>query len=1246
MGRYRILLTKSVFDTLRQVKGSDREHVSSFLTSLMDGDWERNDFKLPVLVWKQIRGERYLFSCEIREKLHAIWEVLWAINMAHRLKISPYDKEDIVGGYSLHAILYNLGEFPGQPDVILHLGNKDFEKVGKIERRYLNFYDREPKDELEYNEELYYLPRVLMERVLKGEQQGLVLQMPEKQVEVLGANQTLRGPILLSGEAGSGKTTVIIHWLLMGELERVGPQLFVTFSERLMKQAKNEFEQMLPIDYGPHQVRFLTYRQLLLEIANTGGLALHDPLKEMTFERFCREYAYRVSREVDPILLWDEIRSVIKGRCEDPKKRILDYSTYEKLSEERGQSKTPKKMREKYYEEAQKYQSYLDKNGLWDAVDLAFDCLGCIDKVQKYARLACDEVQDLAPVEVRVLIKLVKDNNIDFMFFTGDMAQVINPSGFSWSKLKGDLGAISKRHDIRGPWTFQRNFRSTNEIVELVNACLRARENLLGDTGERNIQHSYVLSGIKPMILQSLPVEVIKECVSNPLKRLILVKTSKKKNEIRELLGEACEKVTILTVEEAKGLEWEGALLWDFFIPRHEEITKNDWEYVFIPEKRRAFQMEIKRGGKNPYALAYEFNLLHVGLTRARKLLFLYDEDPIQNIINLDGIINGLVRKIDDKQFSTYWRTTEVSPEDLAILALKIETRDPEQAFQFAKMAARAYEKEGKLEYAAMWFDYAHEYKLAASCYGKLGNLSMQERMLAYHSESLANESKLNGEFDNARKHWGDAGKHWMQYCRYAREKGCWDDLIGGYDSAARAYKNAEQFREAAICLQQRTKEIPSDKDEYVMIKAKSLYDAAICWESAGLIKNAIEAMNGAINIGRDEIVKSDRRILIAGEIPEIWVAKCFIMLADYYMKTGQVINAAHAAMDAAKYFSDAEKKVDEAERERCLELQLEHLHIAAERYKKAAQIEEAIDVMKQLIELLKERVNRYGRTRLEDLGQSWEQLINWLKDSDQIVKCIDETISYIEYLEKYDQTERGIRIAEIQIDWFEEKHPKGIIKLLNIVKEWYEKVKEYRKVGKTIERIAKIQEKMGDRKGAILSYTEAGKNYLKANSVNLALNSFEQGLNVSISEALPPSSIGYYCFNDVALNSLISGLGEYWTIKEWIYKAAIYFAKEYEASISLIEDYIKRCEIKLETLGDSKERDEILRKCGWAWLCIANINQIALKHGATLFEPEKKIKEAYERSRDWFKKIVDKTMNDEDAISYVTVKIKEITSP
>jgi superfamily I DNA/RNA helicase len=1251
MAKYRVLLTEGSFETLRRMKDPDREPVSSFLEYLMDGNWERTDpARFRAIVWRQINSERYLFSCEIREELYAIWEVLWSINMTGRLKISPYNEKSNGRDFCLHTILYTLGEFPGQPDSLLHVGTEDFEKVGFVGPRYLNFYDREPKEEIKYNEELYSLPRALIERVLMGEQRGLVLHMPEEQVDVLSAQRTLRGPILLSGEAGSGKTTVITHWLVIGELLKIGPQLFVTFSERLTEQARIEFEQMLPLDHGPHQVRFLTYRQLLLEVADAGGLEERDPSKEMTFERFLREYRNRVSPQVDPVLLWDEIRSVIKGRCEDPNKRMLDYSGYEMLSEERGQCKTPKRMREKYYEEAQKYQNYLDKEGLWDAIDLAFNSLQSCSKVQKYARLACDEVQDLAPVEIRVLINLVKNNDIDSMFFTGDMAQVINPSGFLWSRLKGDLGFISKRHDIMDPWTLKRNFRSTREIVDVVNKCLRVREDLLGDAGERNLQHSSVRGDVKPMVLRTSPVEQIKECVSNPQKRLILVKTNKVKNEIMELLEESREKATILTVEEAKGLEWEGALLWKFFIPRHEEITKNDWETVFIPEKRRAFKTRIEKEGENPYALAYEFNLLHVGLTRPRKFLFMYDEDQIKTILNLGENMEDLVTEIDNKQFAAYWATTMPNPGDLLILASNLETRDQEQALQFFKIAAREYEKAGKLEDAAKCFARAFEFKLASNCYSETGNVLMQERMLACDSDLLARRSESKGEIEGSRNHWKDAGQHWEKYCARCREVDRWNDLIEGYDLAKRAYSNAGLFRDAAMCLQRLAEEIPREKKENVIIKAKSLYDAAKCWEKAGSIKNAIEAINGAINTGRDEIIKSAETTLISGEIPEMWVAECFATLADYHARNGDSLSVAQASMDAAKYFSDAEEKVEKAEKEGCLERQLANLNKAAENYKVAGHMHEAIEVQKRSVDLSKERVDNYGSTRLGGVNRSWGQLINWLKEFNQTIKCTDESIEYVEYLGRVNEKETGIKVAETQIEWCEQKEPEGAIKLLNIVKGWYERNEEYRLAGKTIERIGKIQERTGDRKRAISSYIDAGRSYLMASSVDLALYEFNQGLIVTTSEASPSANLGYYCLKEVVLDSLIPKLFEenyrYQIVKEWTDKAANYFADDYKQSMLLIEELTKNLESRLgETPKGSLERRELLRKSGWAWLCLATLCQTVLKQNANLYQLEKTAEEAYEKSRSSFKILEDKELDDREAIAYILLKTKKSPS-
>lgn len=1243
--RYRILLTKKSFDELLKLPQTDHGIISSFLNYLIDGEWEEDSHQFnQVIVWRGKNNNRYLFTCKIKDGLYAVWETLWTVDMAKRLRLREYMEKESYHDFSPHIILLSLGEFPGQPDTVMHIGNNDFRQEGTMNRRYLKFYEREIQDEVckYYNEELYILSRNSIEKVLNREQRGLPLHMTKEQVDILSTHQNLRGPILLSGEAGSGKTIVMTHWLLINQLEKIESQLFVTFSDRLVDSTRDTFEKMLPSNFGPHQVRFLTYRELLLEIANAGGLKPRDFSKEMTFERFLREYSKRVSPKIDYVLLWDEIRSTIKGGCTDPNRRMIDYSTYEQLSEKKGLCKVPKKMRKEYYSQAQSYQNYLDEHGLWDAIDLAFDCLMCVDKIPPYARIACDEVQDLAPVEILVLINIVKDKNIDNIFFTGDVAQVINPSGFTWSRLKRLLWEISKRHDISDASILGRNFRSTKEIVELVNEIVRLRKTLLKD-GERNIQHSFISSGIKPMILDVDPLEVVKETISNPKERLILVKTKEEKNRVINLLKEAVEKVTVLTVEEAKGLEWEGVLLWNFFIPRHEKITKNDWENVFIREKRQSFAKLIAQGKKNPYGLVYEFNLLHVGLTRARKYLFIYDKSPLMNIKNLGESIAKRVISIDPKQFRVYWETTLPSPEEVYNLALDLLDRDQRQALAFFKIAAQGFEKIKKFKKAAQCYERIHDYNLAAKCYEKENNTLMKEKMFALDAES--------------KKNFEEAGEHWEKYSKCAAEDGNWEEASHGYILAAKAYENARLFEKAAKTSEKRAQYFETIGEiKYRIIRAESFYNAAILWEKIDSLENAIRDITNAINIVRDEIVKSDTSSMINGKTPEVWLAESFAQLANYKIKDKKNLEAASHFMEAARWFSQAEKKVENTiEKENYFELQITHLRKAIELYKKTEKLDTALDVLKNLVNLLKDRRKKH------DLMKTWEDLIKLLRESGKIGEYINETTSYMKYLRDNDERDRCYKVAKIQVNWCKENaFFEEAIKLMKIMKEYYEKDREYVLVGQMLEEIGETQKLINEQREAITSFIEAGRNYLKDGYLKGGMESFKKGLETAISE-MSPSSVGWYCFKEVAVDSLITKYIE--NAKEWIEKGVEFFFQEYGIGVKRVQGYIRICEEKILRMNDFPMKDikriinnketiksirekykeikevadvrrevfENMRRCGWAWLCLGLLYQ---KGPST---DEWKAKEAFENSIQYFSMV-----ENHDMVSYIEKKVRK----
>lgn len=122
-------------------------------------------------------------------------------------------------------------------------------------------------------------------------------------------------PILVSGTAGSGKTTLSVYYLLKRELNRM-KRIFITynpslksFAERLCKALLNEAEGrqdfLIP--------DFHVFKEFILDIAHRFGKAFL-PEKEVDFNRFSKMFAsHPLHKKFDSALVWEEIRSIIKG---------------------------------------------------------------------------------------------------------------------------------------------------------------------------------------------------------------------------------------------------------------------------------------------------------------------------------------------------------------------------------------------------------------------------------------------------------------------------------------------------------------------------------------------------------------------------------------------------------------------------------------------------------------------------------------------------------------------------------------------------------------------------------------------------------------------------------------------------------------------------------------------------------------------------------------------------------------------
>ena len=161
-------------------------------------------------------------------------------------------------------------------------------------------------------------------------------------------------PLLLSGTAGSGKTTIAVYYLLRHRVRqltaaagapagdpappaavddvrarRPTPRssdvhghaageraLFLTYSPYLKRLSERIYRGLVratDLEHAPHAVRFATYGELLAEIlGQRGGKRWQAPPSGLAEFRAIYRNLPRAGRH-DPELVWEEIRSIIKG---------------------------------------------------------------------------------------------------------------------------------------------------------------------------------------------------------------------------------------------------------------------------------------------------------------------------------------------------------------------------------------------------------------------------------------------------------------------------------------------------------------------------------------------------------------------------------------------------------------------------------------------------------------------------------------------------------------------------------------------------------------------------------------------------------------------------------------------------------------------------------------------------------------------------------------------------------------------
>jgi hypothetical protein len=431
----------------------------------------------------------------------------------------------------------------------------------------------------------------------------------------------LQPPLIVIGSAGSGKTALTLEKMK----QAVGDVLYVTLSSYLVKNSRDLYYAH-HYDNPDQQIDFLSFQEFLESIQVPPG-------KPITFQIFQQWFSrYRHGQLKDAHKLFEEFRGVITGPATDKswlsREDYLNLGVKESifLGEERGA----------VYDVFEKYLSFLQEQYLYDSNIVSHRYVQDIQP--RYDFVIVDEVQDLTNIQLYLIIKSLRQTQ-DFIL-CGDSNQIVHPNFFSWSKVKS---LFYRQEDIQTSDELIRilntNYRNSPQVTEIANKILKIKNHRFGsiDKESHYLVESNGHNQGEVLFLQDTPAirqELDSKTKASTLFAVIVMTTDQK-----PAAQEHFNTPLVFTIQEAKGLEYENIILYNFLSQeeaRYREISKGvspadlelDIKYARAKDKT----------DKSLEVYKFYVNALYVAITRAVKNLYWIESSPKQPLLDLLGL--------------------------------------------------------------------------------------------------------------------------------------------------------------------------------------------------------------------------------------------------------------------------------------------------------------------------------------------------------------------------------------------------------------------------------------------------------------------------------------------------------------------------------------------------------------------------------------------------------------------------------
>ncbi|KAG2091484.1 uncharacterized protein F5147DRAFT_822994 [Suillus discolor] len=387
---------------------------------------------------------------------------------------------------------------------------------------------------------------------------------------------------------------------------------------------------------------------------NVDDAEAHDCF--VTYDVFANQYwphfPQNLTKNLNPWLVFSEFMGIVKGSehaltCPEG---VLDRPNYLRLPHRSNPNFA--NQRGILYDIFEYYTKIKKQRRHHDVADRTHAVLKVLRSQrfpgQQIDYLYVDEAQDNLLIDALFLRQLCR--NPDGLFWAGDTAQTISAgSSFRFDDLKAFLYRVEQQNTpvnsagacLHQPTMFQLaiNYRSHGGIVNCAHSVIELITKFWPNTIDNLRPERGVVDGLKPVFFTGWDKDTVRyeqflfgasgSHIEFGAQQCILVRDDAARQKLREQVGEIG---LIMTLYESKGLEFNDVLLYNFF--EDSVIDLSRWRIVLNGVEGQEHAPNFDRDETRYAGVCSELKLLYVGITRARKNMWIVDKsdksDPMR----------------------------------------------------------------------------------------------------------------------------------------------------------------------------------------------------------------------------------------------------------------------------------------------------------------------------------------------------------------------------------------------------------------------------------------------------------------------------------------------------------------------------------------------------------------------------------------------------------------------------------------